>query len=222
MQISLRTARAEDALAIYEIKEQLRLKLEDNVSDGGFLLGTSQSAYEKFIHEDIVLVAENDHPKRVVGFAIVIKHENLVNSALFQRAEKVQWEAVFRTSFNAKRFAFFEQLGMLNDPSYRVYSKHLAFAITMEVFDTHEALFTTTLRYPIKNTAALPFIRVAGFQQVGMVDEIYPEIGHLKSDVYCLDRGHFLDVINQPKFKIFVERSRKQGYANFSDEHFSK
>jgi hypothetical protein len=70
--------------------------------------------------------------------------------------------------------------------------------------------------------AALPFIRVTGFQQVGMVDEFYPDIGRIKSDVYYLDREHFLDVINQPKFKIFVERSRNLGCVKFSDEHFSK
>lgn len=214
MKVTLRSAAAEDGLAILHIKEQLRLKLEDSTAKrlGGFLLGTSLAEYQQFIQQDVVLVAECDEPRQVVGFAVVMNHASLAQSALLQRAEQVQWETAFRTGFNAKHFAFFEQLGMLPDPAYRVYAKYLAFAITWKIFQTHEALFTTVLQYPFLNTAALSFINVVGFEYAGMVDEVYPDIGRVKSNVYHLERQDFLAELEQPKFRNFLARAQKLGY----------
>jgi hypothetical protein len=147
-----------------------------------------------------------------VGFAIVMRHDTLIQSELLKRAEQVQWEAAFRQRFDAQRIAFFEQLGMLPDATYRVYAKYLAFSITWQVLQTHDALFTTVLQYPFVNTAALSFIKVVGFQLVGVVDEVYPEYGHIKSDVYHLERQTFERHIDQPRFKVFLERARRFGH----------
>jgi len=214
MRVALRPAALEDAIALLEIKEQLRLRLENMTSKrlGGFLLGTSLAEYQRFIQQDVVLVAECDLPQKIVGFAIVIQHDTLAQSTLMQRAEQVQWETAFRLRFNAKRFAFFEQLGMLPDPAYRVYAKYLAFAITRHALQTHEALFTTVLQYPFINTAALSFIKIVGFEWVGVVEEVYPELGRIKSDVYHLERQVFEHVINKPQFKTFTARANRLGY----------
>ena len=214
MRVALRPAGLADAAALLDIKDRIRLKLESATSRqlGGFLLGTSLVEYEQFIRRDVVLVAESDCPQQVVGFAIVMQHDTLMQSELLKRAEQVQWEAAFRQRFDARRMAFFEQLGMLPDAAYRVYAKYLAFSITWQVLQTHEALFTTVLQYPFVNTAALSFIKVVGFEYVGVVDEVYPDYGRIKSDVYHLERPIFERKIDQPRFKIFLERARQAGY----------
>lgn len=219
MRVALRPAGLADAAALLDIKDRIRLKLESATSRqlGGFLLGTSLVEYEQFIRRDVVLVAESDCPRQVVGFAIVMQHDTLMQSELLKRAEQVQWEAAFRQRFDVRRMAFFEQLGMLPDAAYRVYAKYLAFSITWQVLQTHEALFTTVLQYPFVNTAALSFIKVIGFEYVGVVDEVYPDYGRIKSDVYHLERPIFERKIDQPRFKIFLERARQAGY--WTQEH---
>ena len=214
MPIAIRPAVLADAAALLDIKDRLRLRLEAAASQrlGGFLLGTSLHEYQQFIQNDVVLVAESDGPRQVVGFAIVMQHDTLLHSELLKRAEQVQWEAAFRQRFDARRMAFFEQLGMLPDTTYRVYAKYLAFSITRQILQTHEALFTTVLQYPFVNTAALSFIKVVGFEPVGVVDEVYPEYGRIKSDVYHLERQTFERHIDQPRFKVFLERARRFGY----------
>ena len=119
MHVVIRPAVMEDALAVFEIKEHLRLKLEelDSKQNGGFLLGTSLEEYQNFIQNDLVLVAECDQPEKVVGFAIVIRHETLAQSTLMQRSAQVNWETSFRLRFHARRIAFFEQLGVLPEPA---------------------------------------------------------------------------------------------------------
>jgi hypothetical protein len=213
MRVYLRQAGSGDAMNLYSIKEQLRFKLENMVSKqaGGFLLGTSLEAYKGFIQNDVVYVAEQEHPRQVVGFAIAMQHETLAQSVLMERAEQVQWESAFHLRFDAKRFAFFEQLGMLADPAYRVYAKYLAFSATRKALQTHEAIFTTVLKYPVHNTAAIPFIKVIGFDFVGTVDEIYPEIGPIKSDVYHLSRATFERKITEPRFKTLISRGIESG-----------
>lgn len=214
MRVAIRPAVPVDAEALLAIKEQLRLDLEHATEKhlGGFLLGTSFDEYQRFIERDEVLVAECDEPRRVVGFAIALRHATLLDSALLQRAAQVQWEQAFRLQFDAHCFAFFEQLGMLPDPAYRVYAKYLAFAMTWRILQTHDALFTTVLQYPFVNTAALSFIRIVGFQWVGRIDEVYPEVGRIKSDVYYLERAAFAQAIGDPRFQNFVARARRLGH----------
>jgi hypothetical protein len=129
-----------------------------------------------------------------------------------QRAEQVQWETTFRDGFSAHRFSFFEQLGMLPDAQYRVYAKYLAFIAAWRAIEAHEALFTTVLRYPVFNAAALSFIEVVGFKLVGQIDETYPEYGRIKSDVFCLERQDFLTRIQHGRLAAFVALARRQGY----------
>lgn len=213
MRVHIRPAVLADAESLFAVKQQIKLPPElDQTQSGGFLLGTSLVEYRHFIQNDIVLVAERDCDSCVIGFAIVMRHETLAASLLMQRAEQVQWEAAFRATFNARRFSFFEQLGMLPDPAYRVYAKYLACVAAWSTLQTHDALFTTILRYPIHNTAALPFIDVAGFEFVGHVDETYPDYGRIKSDVFCVEREAFHRRTTEGRFALFMEQARRRGY----------
>jgi hypothetical protein len=100
----------------------------------------------------------------------------------------------------------------LPNSAYRVYAKYLAFSVTHRIFQSHESLFTTVLQYPVVNTAALSFIKVVGFDWVGVVDEVYPEVGRIRSDVYHLDRNTFEKALDTPRFRIFIERAQRLGY----------
>jgi len=214
MHINIRPASSADAAMLWHVKDQIRLKAEHQTKtrQEGFLLGTSLDEYRRFIEQDIVFVAETDIPPAVIGFAIALPYETLAQSFLLQRAESVQWKTSFQLDSVARRFAFFEQLGMLPDTAYRVYAKYLAFSTVWHIFQTHEALFTTVLQYPVRNTAALSFIRVVGFEYVGHVDETYPEFGQVKSDVYYLKRDVFMHKIEEPRLKVFMEQARRGGY----------
>jgi hypothetical protein len=214
MRVNIRPARLADTAILWHIKDQLRLKLEPQAEtrQDGFLLGTSLDEYQRFIERDIVFVAETDIPPAVIGFAIALPYETLAQSMLLQRAENIKWKPIFDLNSVAKRFAFFEQLGMLPDTTYRVYAKYLAFSTVWHIFQTHEALFTTVLQYPVMNTAALSFIRVVGFENVGHVDETYPEFGRVKSDVYYLERDVFMHKTKEPRLKAFMEQARRGGY----------
>lgn len=213
MQIHIRPALPGDAPALFAVKQQIKLPTDTAESQkGGFLLGTSLEEYRCFIERDIVVVAQCEGSGPVVGFAIVLNHETLTKSILMQRAQQVQWESTFRSRFDARRLSFFEQLGMLPDPQIRVYAKYLAFVATWRALATHDALFTTILRYPVYNTAALPFIETVGFEGVGQIDETYPEYGRIQSDVYCLEQSSFRMRVGQGRLAAFVALARRQGY----------
>lgn len=212
MQATLRRAHSGDAPALLSVKNQIRLTMEQQTDHqkGGFLLGTSLQEYQQFIEKDLVWVSEG--AEKIFGFAIVLRHESLIGSLLLQRAEKVQWAAGFQAGFSAGRFAFFEQLGLLPEHQFRVYAKYLAFLAVWHTLKDHDALFTTVLQFPIQNKAALPFIQISGFELAGRVDEIYPEYGHIQSDVYCLEKEQFQLRLNQPNLKRFYERAQRDGY----------
>lgn len=219
MEIRIRTATPGDAVGIFLVKQEIRLPATaDRQTQSGFLLGTSLEQYEYFIEHDDVLVAEVAGTQQIVGFSIALKHESVTNSILWQRAQEVRWDDEFRRRFMRgdqfvdARVAYYEQLGFLPDPTYRVYAKYLAFAGVQRILQTHEHLFTTIVREPFTNHAALPFLRVAGFENVGIHDEWYHEYGRIVSDVYQLERERFEEKLREGKFERFVAKLRVKGY----------
>lgn len=212
MKIRIRDTAPRDARGIFEVKEQIRLPAgAEGDPQGGFLLGTSLEQYDFFIANDLVIVAEDTDADKIVGFAIVLNHESVMDSVLWQRAQEVRWEPEFEKQFDGARVSFFEQLGFLPDDAYRVYSKYVAFAGVQRAFENHAHLFTTIVRYPIYNRAALSFIRVVGFEQVGLHDEVYPEYGRIVSEVYHLERAKFENMICTSRLAKFRARMRELG-----------
>ena len=106
MEIRIRRAASKDALEIFQVKEQIRLpaNAENQDQQGGFLLGTDLEQYGYFIEHDQVLVAQECASGKIVGFAIVLKHESVTNSILWQRAQEVRWET--EEVFHLDRAAF--------------------------------------------------------------------------------------------------------------------
>jgi hypothetical protein len=225
--IFIRPAMLADAPALYNVKQQLRMpRMQSDeqltaTQQGGFLLGTSLPAYERFIQYDDVLVADaaavDTH--QVVGFSITLAHESVVNSTLWQRAQDVHWDLAFRRQWDdRRRVAFFEQLAFLPDPAYRVYAKYLAFAATQRALARHDSLFTTIVHQPIHNHASLPFMQFAGFELVGCLDETYPEYGHIVSDIYHLSADVFTQRMREGHFATFVARTNRNCHRIIRNE----
>jgi hypothetical protein len=224
MEIRIRPAVPPDAAGIFHVKEQIRLPTAvEGEPESGFLLGTSLEQYEYFIAHDDVLVAERTAPQQIVGFTIVLKHESVLHSALWLRAQEVRWNENFfeqflgmysseRDAAQHTHIAYYEQLGFLDDAALRVYAKYLAFASVQRAFQAHDHIFVTTVRYPVVNRAAVPFLRIVGFELVGCHDEVYPEYGRIVSDVYHLERTSFEEKIRAQRFEKFLAQGRARGY----------
>lgn len=213
MGIKLRPAQLADAPALVEIKRHLRMPPEaGQTQQGGFLLGTTQEQYERFIVHDEVWVAEEDSTRQVVGFSIVLSHESILGSQLWHKAAQAQWADSFLRHVSQRRLAYYEQLAFLPSAAYRVYAKYLALTSVQRAFAAHTSLLTTIIRQPIHNRAALPFLHVAGFERVGCIDEIYPEYGPVSSDIYHLDRAVFETNTREGFLGVFIKQACSRGY----------
>lgn len=181
-------ARPDDAAAFILIKNQLSFTQADgSTSKGGFLLGTDIDTYRKYIEQAHCLVAEVN--EEVVGFGIIFRDEMLRNSDVWKRRHQANWQ-IDLTHYEHQKLCYFEQLAFLNGHRRLVIS--LAYHLVKWVFDLgYQTLFTTTVREPILNLAAIPFIRAVSGILAGNIDETYPVIGHINSDIYLLEAETF-------------------------------
>lgn len=185
---SIRKATVADAPAIFRLKEKLPLRSDgDKTSKGGFLLGTTIEKYEEYITGGYCLVAEN--AGEIIGFGIIIPDEMLRGTELWQKRSLVDWQ-IDITSYETLKLSYFEQFAFL--PGNRRIAVKLAYNLVKQTFDKGaEALFTTTVHKPVKNLAAVPFIYSADGVFAGNIDEHYPIIGQINSDIYVINRAAF-------------------------------
>lgn len=180
----IRKAVPKDALAMVAIKNQLPLNFADgSVSTGGFLLGTDAATYEKYIKEAYCLVAESGGC--VVGFGIVFPDSLLRESDIWQKRYEVDW-LIHLADYECQQLCYFEQLAFLKGHKRAVLV--LAYNLVKWLFDSdYSALFTTTVNKPILNLAAIPFIKAVDGKKVGNIDEVYPVVGQINSDIYLVE-----------------------------------
>lgn len=181
--MNIRKARPDDAPAFVAIKEQLPLTLCDgSQSKGGFLLGTDAVTYASYIGSSWCLVAETGG--KVVGFGIIFPDAVLRSSDIWHRRATARW-TVDLNEYEPHTLCYFEQLAFLN--GYRRTAIALAYHLTMLAYaQGSEYLFTTTVRQPVLNLAAIPFINAAGGIKAGSIDEEYPVVGRILSDIYVV------------------------------------
>ena len=208
MPTRIRPARPDDAPALLEVKRALRLT-GTAPQRGGFLLGTTLEGYRAFIERDLVLVAEDTS---VVGFAIVLGHDTLTRSDLWARAAQADLAVPAEAVLARGRVAYVEQLAMLPGFEHRVYAKYLAFQALRDAFGRHATVFTTVVREPIPNAAVLPFLEVTGFERVGRIEETYPEVGRVLSDIHALTLEAFAARLERADFRAFVRKGERDGY----------
>lgn len=200
MNIKIRKALTEDAYSFLKLKENLSFKnVSGETTKGGFLLGTNIEEYQLYIKNDFCLVAEND--SQIIGFGIVLKDKTLKNSSIWNKRHQTQWEIDIQ-SYENNSICYFEQLAFLNGYSRTVI--RLCYQLMNLAFEDHETLFTSTVHSPILNLAAVPYILKASGNKVANIDEIYPEIGRIKSDIYKIERVDYeKNVIDSEWGKVF-------------------
>jgi hypothetical protein len=188
MKSLIRKAAIPDAESIVEIKNLLPFTgVDGTTSTGGFLLGTDAATYRHYIENAFCLVAEVDD--KVVGFGIIFTYDMLRQSDVWQRRQLANWN-IDLTQYEEKKLGYFEQLAAL--PGYRKLIVRLAYNLALWVFDSgYDALFTTTVKEPIVNLAAIPFILAVKGIKAGNIDEVYPMIGPIKSDIYLIEYEMF-------------------------------
>lgn len=154
---------------------------------GGFLLGTGESAYLNYIRHAWCMVLERNH--QVSGFGILLPDRLLRESELWEKRNLATWLVPFQP-FESLPLCYFEQLAFL--PGQRRMAVTLAYQLIKTAFQSGcQALFTTLVKEPVRNTAALPFLKAAGAIHAGYVDEVYPVAGPILSDIYILERSVF-------------------------------
>jgi hypothetical protein len=194
MNIIIRKAQTRDAEAFLKIKEELKMPLVQETAQGGFLLGTTFEQYRFFIENAFVRVLEDLEKKQIVGFSIILPDEVLRASELWQKKEMIKWNEFDASEFESKKIAYYEQLAILPDAAYRRYSFLLAFSNAKDVIEAgHECMITTIVNYPVRNRAALPFLEAIGCIHIGEVEEKYPDVGRVHSDIYFVDKSRFVE-----------------------------
>jgi hypothetical protein len=188
MKTKLRKARTGDADAFVAIKEQLPLTLSNgDTTTGGFLLGTTADTYREYISNSYCLVAEEN--EKVIGFGIIFPDEVLRASDVWVRRHTANWQ-IDLEQYETQSLCYFEQFAFLQ--GHKRAAVALAYHLTDLAFSMgHTAMFTTTVNRPVLNLAAIPFINAANGCKAGNIDETYPIIGHINSDIYVLDAAMF-------------------------------
>ncbi len=203
----LRRAVREDAAAFLSVKTALPMPKNLEATGGGFLLGTSLTQYQAFIERDLAWLLESHG--RTVGFAVVLVWETLRHSEIWGKRHEVQLEPGGVSP--PERVAYFEQLAVL--PEARAGAWYLAYHATCAALAAHDGLLTTTVRQPVTNTAVLPYLRAAGFLRLGSIEETYPEVGQIVSDVHYLPKELFLERSKTALFGAGLARARRQGVS---------
>lgn len=202
MKTRIRKGVPADAAAFVAIKEHLPFSgTAGTATQGGFLLGTDEQTYAIYIANSFCLVAEIEG--QVVGFGIAFDDAMLRQSDVWQRRDQVQW-TIDITSFENRCLGYFEQLAFLKGHSRL--ALQLAYNLTKWVFDTGvSAIFTTTVREPVKNLAAVPYILGVGGVIAGSIDETYPGVGRIKSDIYLMEASTFKEHIRTHPLRGFLK-----------------
>lgn len=201
----IRKANAQDAEAMLHIKNCLPLKKTDGSSTkGGFLLGTNKEQYLKYIEESHCLVAEENN--KVVGFGIVLKDQHLKTSDIWLRRKNAKWNIDIENYENIN-LNYFEQLAFL--PGYRTLVVLLAYKLILNsINEGAKYIFATTVHKPILNLAAIPFILSVKGKWVGQIDEFYPIVGEILSDIYLIDLNYFNEEVKNHTLYPFIQKNK--------------
>ncbi|HET7228723.1 MAG TPA: hypothetical protein VFJ16_01840 [Longimicrobium sp.] len=181
----VRPARLADVPAMLDVKHTLRL---DPVRPGrgGFLLGASADAYAWYVEHAHVNVLE-DAEGAVGGFAVALPDPVLRASDVWARRREIRWEGGGWDALELARVGYFDQLAVRPWRRYRIYAAALAVSALHALASSgHEHVFATVVREPVRNLASLPLLAAADARRIGQIDETYPEVGRILSDVYHL------------------------------------
>lgn len=197
----IRKSIIQDATHFVRIKNALPLPSNTNSSKkGGFLLGTDIATYQFYIEHGLCLSAEKNG--EIIGFGIVLPNHIIRESDLWKKRNSVNW-AINIKLLEDSNIAYFEQLAFIQGS--RKLSMQLAYQISKLAFDNGaDYILTTTVNKPITNKAAIPYITAIGGRKIGNIDETYPKVGHINSDVYLINKTDFFNKLKDLAFYPFL------------------
>ncbi|MEZ4430337.1 MAG: hypothetical protein R3A51_21870 [Nannocystaceae bacterium] len=189
--IALRRATSDDLEDVVAIKEALSMPVDAaTTGGGGFILGVSREAYAAAIAAGCVTLLALD--AQTVGYARALPDPQQRAAEVWRRREAIAWDGLAPRDLEERAIAYFDQLAVLPGPHRRGPGAALALRVLAELFaGGHEHVLTTTLRAPVRNTAAYAYLRRIGARRVGALDERYPGVGAVVSDIHHLDRPTF-------------------------------
>lgn len=207
----IRKANLADAARFVYIKNHLPMPTQmEETTSGGFLLGTNMETYEFYIQHALCLVSEK--AGEVIGFGIAFPDALVKASELWQKRHLATWYADILPELEEKSVCYFDQLAFL--PNTRKYAVELAYHLIHALFSGgHEMLLATTVRKPVLNMAAVPFIKAVGGTIVGNINEHYEGFGEINSDIYLIRKADYEE--NVVKYNFF---SQYIPFLNATDE----
>ncbi|TVQ89587.1 MAG: hypothetical protein EA397_14525 [Deltaproteobacteria bacterium] len=195
----LRPATHADIPAMLDLRASLTFAEPEGATStrGGFLLGTDADGYAQRIAEATSLVM--DEGGTVQGFAIILPDPVFRASEIWARRDEVRW-TLDPDAFQHASLCYFDQLAVRRT-GYRSHRFGAAMALraVLDIVPDHDYLVTATVVEPVCNLAAVPYLRRVGARIVGRIDETYPVIGDLKSDVWLTSRTQILERVASPR-----------------------
>ena len=187
--MKIRRGRSSDIEGMLALKASLTFSETDGQSTrGGFLLGTDAAGYQLRIDHGLTWVLDDGEVK---GFAIVLPDAAFRVSEVWQRRDQVRWHTD-RSRFENAQLGYYDQLAVTRGNGRR-YASALALTALVELMDQGaEYLVTATVSEPVKNLAAVPYLERLGGHVVGRLDEHYPEVGPLISDIWIVPRSGYI------------------------------
>lgn len=180
------------------------LNPQKETTKGGFLLGTDEATYRKYIQNNYALSAV--FRNQVIGFGIIFPNHIVRNTELWEKRQLVDWKIDIK-ELEQKKICYFEQLAFLRGHRRKVIT--LAYNLIHFAFQKgHEVLLTTTVQKPILNLAAVPFIMAVNGAKVGEIDEIYPIVGQIKSDIYQIKSTDFYAAVKKHALYPFLKSTQ--------------
>lgn len=153
---------------------------------GGFLLGSDATGYAQRISGGDTWVLE--HEGTVVGFSITLPDALFRASEVWEHRVNVSWRED-PAPLESATLTYFDQLALSPTHGARRYGTDLAITSLLSALESGmEFLVTTTVRHPVRNLAAVPFLERLGGRVVGVLDEVYPSFGPLVSDLWIAER----------------------------------
>ena len=201
MKQKIRKSTLKDAQDFVQIKTKLPIpKNKENAKHGGFLLGTDINTYKFYIENGNCLTAIFNN--EIVGFGIILPNQLVRNSDLWEKRKQVNWSINFEDIENSN-VSYVEQLAFLK--GHRKLSLILSYNLVKSVFDSgSDYILTTTVKEPIMNTAALPYIKATGGYRIGNIDETYHSVGRINSDIFLIEKDVFYKKIKELSFYDFL------------------
>lgn len=197
----IRRAVRKDVAAFMKFKDKYPMPLERNTSREGFLMGSSEKSYLKFVASDEVWVLE-DVSGEAVGYAIVLRDETLRASSIWEKRKEIDWGEFSLESLERGRTCFYEQLAIAPNRRSLAYGGRLGIKCLAMAMKDHDYSFTTVVRKPVCNLASRGFVLAAGYHQVGTVEEDYPQLKAVVSDVFAMSREDFIHQMEGPYASI--------------------